>query len=106
MQLADLSLTLAVIKAHLRVEHAVEDDLIALYAQAALANALKYVDKPAGHVFTAAEKSLMKPAVLLWVADMYNHRANTTHLQTYNSNAAEALLWKVRNFRDSAEVAA
>ncbi|VVN74073.1 head-tail connector protein [Pseudomonas fluorescens] len=95
---ADL-LPIELIRKHLRVDHEDEDDLIALYAESALAWALWFCDNPKLLEIDEFPASF-KAALLLLIGHSYANReavvvgATTAELPL----AVESLLWSSRNW--------
>ena len=93
-------LTLELMRKHLRVDDAGDDDLIELYAESALAWALWYCDNPAFKVVTDFPASF-KAALLLLLGHSYNSREAVVvgTIAAELPLAVDSLLWSSRNFR-------
>lgn len=93
-------LPIEVIKKHLRVDHAGEDDLIELYAESALAWALWFCDNPK-LVEVADFPASFKAAVLLLIGHSYANREAivTGTIATELPMAVDSLLWSSRDWR-------
>ena len=95
---ADL-LSIELMRKHLRVDHQEDDDLIELYAEAALAWALWYCDNPA---FLQASDipASFKSALLLLLGNSYAVREAVVVGTTADKVplGVESLLWSSRNF--------
>lgn len=89
-----------VIKKHLRVDHAGEDDLIELYAESALAWALWFCDNPK-LVEVADFPASFKAALLLLIGHSYANREAivTGTIATELPMAVDSLLWSSRDWR-------
>lgn len=81
-------LTLEEVKAHLRIDHDAEDDLILAYRDAALGAVEDYT----GIEFTDPAPHPVRAAVLLLVGDLYAHREARTDLRLRENGAYQALL--------------
>lgn len=79
--------TLAEIKAHLRVTHDAEDDIIAMYADAALAHIRQYL----GDDMPDPLPDPVRAAMLLLTADLYVNRERQAD-KPLTDNSAYALL--------------
>jgi uncharacterized phage protein (predicted DNA packaging) len=99
--LADL-LAMDLIKKHLRVDSADEDDLIELYAESALAWALWYCDNPL--LATAGDiPASFKSALLLLIGHSYTNREAVvigTSAEVLPMGVGP-LLWSLRSLADS-----
>lgn len=93
-------LPIEVIKKHLRVDHAGEDDLIELYAESALAWALWFCDNPK-LVEVADFPASFKAALLLLIGHSYANREAivTGTIATELPMAVDSLLWASRDWR-------
>lgn len=93
-------LPIEVIKKHLRVDHAGEDDLIELYAESALAWALWFCDNPK-LVEVADFPASFKAALLLLIGHSYANREAivTGTIATELPMAVDSLLWSSRDWR-------
>ncbi len=93
---------LATIKNHLRVDHDDEDDLIAIYAEAALSWCMWYCDKDDLKRETDPAKipAQVKSAMLLVTADLFMRREANPVEASYTNPTVENLLWSCRDWRD------
>ena len=93
-------LPIDMIKKHLRVDHAGEDDLIELYAESALAWALWFCDNPK-LVEVADFPASFKAALLLLIGHSYANREAivTGTIATELPMAVDSLLWASRDWR-------
>lgn len=90
------------LRAHIEFDGDDRDALITRYAQAALVYCLRWCDEPRWK--TAADiPAPVISALLLVFADLFEHRARQSEVQSYKNQAAEQLLWPYRNWRGSAE---
>lgn len=95
---ADL-LPIELIRKHLRVDVQEEDDLIGLYAEAALAWALWYCDNPALQAVDDFPASF-KAALLLLIGHSYANREAVAvgTIATEMPLGVVSMLWSSRNF--------
>lgn len=94
------------IRKHVRLEldDSSQDDMLLLYAQAAIGWCLWYCD--AEWTEPADVPDQVGLAMLLLIADFDQHRENTViGASVANLRAAESLLWSCRNMHGPAEVA-
>lgn len=93
------ALTLDQVKAHLRVEHDLDDELIALYLAAAYERVTNYIEVP----MADPEPASLQAAVLLFTGDLYENREAQLEMRgsMLENKAAEALM---RPFRDTGYV--
>lgn len=101
MTVAALDLVpIEMIKLHLRVDDDVEDLLIELYAESALAWALWYCDNPELDAVDSFPASF-KAALLLLIGHSYANREAvvTGTIASALPLAVQSLLWSSRNFR-------
>ena len=93
-------LPIALMRKHLRVDHEDDDDLIELYAEAALDWALWYCDNPALKLVADFPASF-KSALLLLLGHSYSTREAVVigTITAVLPQGVESLLWRSRNWR-------
>lgn len=105
MLLATDIIPLDTIKNHLRVDHDEEDDIIALYSEAAIAWCMWYCDSDALRNEADAKKipAQIKSAMLLVIGDLFMRREANPVENCYKNPTVENLLWSCRDWRDTKE---
>lgn len=105
MILATALIPLSTMKNHLRVDHDAEDDLISLYADAALSWCLWYCDSDSMKAETDASKipPQIKSATLLVLGDLFMRREANPVESCYTNPTVENLLWSCREWRNMKE---
>ncbi|OHV12123.1 head-tail connector protein [Kushneria phosphatilytica] len=89
--------SLDTMKAHLRLDHDAEDELISLYAGAALDWCLWYCDNPNQDSADALSRNF-KAAMLLVLGDLFANREAQFENSAYTNPTAENLLWADRDW--------
>lgn len=95
------AVTLAEAKAHLRVDHDDENDLIGTYIAAATQSAADFIHRPIpwtdGEGAPVEVPAPVKAAILLILGDLYAHREGRFVGTTQTDNpAVQMLLWPYR----------
>ena len=93
--------TLDEAKAHLRIDHDAEDELIGIYLAAATQSAADFIHRPIPWTDEAGEPvevpAPVKAAILLILGDLYTHREGRFVGATPVDNpAVQMLLWPYR----------
>lgn len=85
---------------HLNVDDDVPDSKIANYAKGALAHCLRYCERDD---FTTPEAlpDDFKIGYLLVLSDLWENRGSQTEVQLYENRAVKALLYPLRDLRDT-----
>jgi len=91
--------TLEEAKAHMIVEHALDDLLIQSYIDAASEYVAKRLNRSMAEIL-AAEESAVKLLVLQQVADFYANRESASATELKTSKTFEYLLSMYRNYSD------
>lgn len=94
--------SLDTMKQHLRLDHDAEDDLVALYAGAALDWCLWYCDNPELTGPDALSRNF-RAAMLLVLGDLFANREAMVENAAYANPTAENLLWADRDWGDQKE---
>ncbi|WP_394547005.1 head-tail connector protein [Pantoea ananatis] len=97
--------SLKLLKQQIEFEEDDRDELITLYAQAALDYCTRYCDEPSWKL-PSDIPAAVKGAVLLVFADMFEHRSAQVEVQLYENKAAERMMFTCRNWRGVAEIKA
>lgn len=88
-----MTLTIAEVKQHLRVMHALEDDLIQIYLDAAHGHVAKFL----GEDLPAPIPDAIRAAVLLLTADLYVNRERQADRILHEGTAYSLLLAPYRS---------
>jgi len=99
MQATDI-VPMALIRHHLRLDHDEDDALLAVYAQSALAYCLHQIDQPL-RIDNIPEA--FKSALLLVLADLYEHRMQQQEGQYYRNTTVNSLLQTCRDYADHSD---
>ncbi|UKH28515.1 head-tail connector protein [Actinobacillus pleuropneumoniae] len=92
----NVSISLEEIKAHLRIEHDLDDSLLEMLAESALEVAQNYIGKTWGESHTEKEvkfTSGIKVGCLMFIGHLYANRETVADVQLYEVPFAISALW-------------
>lgn len=94
--MAKPNIDLSEIKAHLRIEHVLDDDLLEVYADAALEAASNHIGKAWGDGSTADTVKFtggIKVGCLMFIGHLYANRESVSDVQLYEVPMTIKALW-------------